>query len=142
ISSKLYFGPGIFSETNEEFWHGNIWAESPLFGQSKIHTLKGEFTCGDFVYYSTLNGIKYGRIRSFIMVKNILKVQIQRLLTFDKIPSYFKSREQSRNANKKLWLLEESTLLIIDISNLINQCTIWLEDTNILPLQYEFSIAE
>jgi len=49
ISSKLYFGPGIYSETCEEFWHGNIWAESPLFGQSKIETNRGNFACGDFI---------------------------------------------------------------------------------------------
>ena len=75
ISSKLYFGPGIYSEICKEFWHGELWAESPLFGQSKIITTRGEFVSGDFICYCTLNhNIKYGRIRSFIMVKNILKV--------------------------------------------------------------------
>ena len=33
------------------------------------------------------------------------------------------------------------TNCIIDILNLIDQCTIWLKD-NILPLQYDFSVAE
>jgi hypothetical protein len=141
INSKLYFGPGIYDETCEEFWHGNLWAESPLFGQSKIYTAKGEFACGDFVRYSTLNNINYGRIRSFIMVNNTLKVQIQRLLTFNEIPPYLKSQVQIINVDKKLWLLEEPTSPIIDILNLINQCTIWLED-NISPLQYEFSVTE
>ena len=41
ISSKLYFGPGIHNEICEEFWHGNIWGESPLFGQPKISTERG-----------------------------------------------------------------------------------------------------
>ena len=40
INSKLYFVPGVYNEICEEFWHGKIWAESPLFGQTKI-TKKG-----------------------------------------------------------------------------------------------------
>ena len=108
ISSKLYFGPGIYSEICKEFWHGELWAESPLFGQSKIITTRCEFVSGDFIRYCTLNhNIKYGRIRSFIMVKNILKVRIQRLLTFDEIPSHLKSHDRFMDANQKLWLLKE-----------------------------------
>ena len=79
----MYFGPGIYHETCEEFWHGRLWAESPLFGQSKIYTAKGDFIC----YYTSDHNVKYGRIRSFIMVKDILKIQIQQLLTFHEIPS-------------------------------------------------------
>ena len=36
LRSQMYFGPGIEAETKSEFWHGNIWQESPLFGQSSI----------------------------------------------------------------------------------------------------------
>jgi len=142
INSKLYFGPGVYNETCEEFWHGDLWAESPLFGQSKINTTKGEFASGDFIRYYTLNyNIKYGQIRSFIIVKGILKVQIQRLLSFNEIPSHLKSQDRFLNANQKLWLLEESTLLFIDITYLIDHCIIWLED-NVSPLRYDFSVAE
>ncbi|CAG8737427.1 2879_t:CDS:2, partial [Funneliformis caledonium] len=36
INSKLYFGPGVYNETCEEFWHGDLWAESPLFVNQKL----------------------------------------------------------------------------------------------------------
>jgi hypothetical protein len=32
----IYFGPGIDSEKKSEFWHGNLWCESPLFEQHEI----------------------------------------------------------------------------------------------------------
>jgi len=62
-------------------------------------------------------------------------------LTFDEIPSHLKSHDRFMDANQKLWLLEEPIPPIIDILNLIDQCTIWLKD-NILPLQYDFSVVE
>ncbi|CAG8747054.1 17797_t:CDS:1, partial [Funneliformis caledonium] len=107
INSKLYFGPGVYNETCEEFWHRDLWAESPLFGQSKINITKGEFASSDFIRYYTLNhNIKYGWIRSFIIVKGILKVRIQLLLSFNEIPLHLKSQDRFLNANQKLWLLE------------------------------------
>ncbi|KAF0354353.1 hypothetical protein F8M41_015070, partial [Gigaspora margarita] len=38
ISSHLYFGPEILSESCEELCERNLWTESPLFGQSQITT--------------------------------------------------------------------------------------------------------
>ena len=42
--------------------------------------------CGDFIRYTLNYNMKYGRIRSFIIVKGILKARIQKLLTFGEIP--------------------------------------------------------
>ena len=39
---KLYFGSGIEAEEKKEYWHGDLWAESPLFGQDKIIINKGK----------------------------------------------------------------------------------------------------
>jgi len=36
LYNTLYFGPGIEVEAKKEYWHGDLWAESPLFGQDKI----------------------------------------------------------------------------------------------------------
>ncbi|PKC56328.1 hypothetical protein RhiirA1_402217 [Rhizophagus irregularis] len=36
LYDKLYFGPGVEAEEKKEYWHGDLWAESPLFGQEKI----------------------------------------------------------------------------------------------------------
>ena len=41
LYDTLYFGPGIEVETKKEFWHGDLWAESPLFGQDKIIIKRG-----------------------------------------------------------------------------------------------------
>ncbi|GBB83725.1 hypothetical protein RclHR1_01040030 [Rhizophagus clarus] len=118
INSKLYFGPGVYNEVCEEFWHGNLWAESPLFGQSKIVTEK-------IIYYG----------------KRYIESSNTTILTFDEIPLHFKSQDRLMNASKKLWMLEETILPIIDILNIVDHCIIWLED-NILPSYYNFSIAE
>ncbi|CAG8743260.1 1457_t:CDS:2, partial [Gigaspora rosea] len=36
FASHLHFGPEIPSELCKELWEGNLWAKSPLFGQSNI----------------------------------------------------------------------------------------------------------
>ena len=41
IMEHMYFGPGIDAEIKSEFWHGSLWAESPLFGQENIIISQG-----------------------------------------------------------------------------------------------------
>src|ERR1043166_935501 len=36
LYNNMYFGPGVNSETKSEYWHGTLWAESPLFGQEQL----------------------------------------------------------------------------------------------------------
>jgi hypothetical protein len=36
VAKRLYFGPGIVVEEKQEFWHGELWQDSPLFGESKL----------------------------------------------------------------------------------------------------------
>jgi hypothetical protein len=36
LISKMYFGPGVEKEKSSEIWHGNLWKESPLFGETSI----------------------------------------------------------------------------------------------------------
>ena len=40
LYNTLYFRPGIEVKEKKEYWHGDLWAESPLFGQEKI-TING-----------------------------------------------------------------------------------------------------
>ncbi|GET57079.1 hypothetical protein GLOIN_2v1790940 [Rhizophagus irregularis DAOM 181602=DAOM 197198] len=54
----MYFGPDINSEEKSEFWHGNLWGESPLFGQHEILISEVLYRSGDFVYYHDDNGQK------------------------------------------------------------------------------------
>lgn len=41
LVNNMYFGPGIDSEAKSEYWHGTLWAESPLFGQEQLTILRG-----------------------------------------------------------------------------------------------------
>jgi len=36
IMKHMYFGSEIDAKIKSEFWHGTLWAESPLFGQGNI----------------------------------------------------------------------------------------------------------
>jgi hypothetical protein len=42
LMSKMYFGPGVEKENKTELWHGDLWKESPLFGESSIVVDNGE----------------------------------------------------------------------------------------------------
>ncbi|GET54329.1 hypothetical protein GLOIN_2v1790940 [Rhizophagus irregularis DAOM 181602=DAOM 197198] len=41
LMKHMYFGSVINSEEKSEFWHGNLWGESPLFGQHEILISEG-----------------------------------------------------------------------------------------------------
>jgi hypothetical protein len=45
IMQHMYFGPGIDAKIKSEFWHGTLWAESPLFGQENITISQGNSEC-------------------------------------------------------------------------------------------------
>ena len=36
LMPKMYFGPGIVEDEKREFWHGDLWQDSPLFGINEI----------------------------------------------------------------------------------------------------------
>lgn len=50
LKKHMYFGPGIDSEKKSEFWHGNLWGESPLFGQHEILISEGN----KIMYFDTI----------------------------------------------------------------------------------------
>jgi hypothetical protein len=52
LVNNMYFGPGIDSEIKSEYWHGTLWAESPLFGQEQLTILQGNDHIIIFVIYS------------------------------------------------------------------------------------------
>jgi hypothetical protein len=41
LMRHMYFGPGVDSEIKSEYWHGELWGESPFYGQEKITILQG-----------------------------------------------------------------------------------------------------
>ena len=40
LMTKMYFGPGIVTDEKREFWHGELWQDSLLFGEDKIMNTK------------------------------------------------------------------------------------------------------
>jgi hypothetical protein len=38
IFPKMYFGPGVIATEKREFWHGELWQDSPLFGEYELKT--------------------------------------------------------------------------------------------------------
>ena len=36
LFDKMYFGPAVEAKEKSEFWHGELWEESPQFGQESI----------------------------------------------------------------------------------------------------------
>lgn len=133
LRSKLYFGAGVYTNTCEELWHGDIWAESPLFGQSYFKTTKGKITFILYIfkiinlfilglfksgeYYNVVDQqLAYGRIRSFIIYEGRIAVRVQRLMKFQQLPRIFKTANRYRNSSEELWLLEEYQMPIVDHS--------------------------
>ena len=44
LKNDLYFGEGIESDSKSEFWHGELWQRSPLFGAECCHHNNGNIT--------------------------------------------------------------------------------------------------
>jgi hypothetical protein len=44
LKHKMYFGPGIVAEQKREFWHGELWQDSPLFGESEVMIGSSSYT--------------------------------------------------------------------------------------------------
>ncbi|GET61082.1 hypothetical protein GLOIN_2v1776429 [Rhizophagus irregularis DAOM 181602=DAOM 197198] len=42
LLKEMYFGAGVDSKTKSEYWHGTLWAESPLFGQEQLMISGGD----------------------------------------------------------------------------------------------------
>ncbi|RIB26740.1 hypothetical protein C2G38_2029970 [Gigaspora rosea] len=142
LSSHLYFGPGIFSNSCEELWEGDLWAESPLFGLPNIITLQDSFNCGDFVkYYSASKTIEVGRIRSFVIVNKKIATRVQRLFSYEKIPQYLRSKQHAPCLLQKLYLVEESEPFIINPSSLICCLNVWLQDQS-APPKVDFFVSK
>jgi len=33
---KMYFRPRVVTDERQEFWHGKLWQDSPIFGEHEI----------------------------------------------------------------------------------------------------------
>ncbi|CAG8715210.1 10888_t:CDS:2, partial [Cetraspora pellucida] len=102
LRPQMYFGPGVEAETKEEFWHGDIWQQSPLFGLSSMD-----------------NEIRIGRIIAIDSTSSGIKLKVQFLYFGSELPKNFLSSARAeRSRNGELWLSEIIAALGVVISNL------------------------
>ncbi|GET04801.1 hypothetical protein GLOIN_2v1790940 [Rhizophagus clarus] len=114
LLKEMYFGAGVNSKTKSEYWHGTLWAESPLFGQEQL-MISGEiYQCGDFVYYYN-NERKLGRLRAILLNEENqqYRLRIQKVLDYSDLPGTFKGElRQNRSLSGEVWLQDEPFLTI------------------------------
>ncbi|GES86129.1 hypothetical protein GLOIN_2v1790377 [Rhizophagus clarus] len=114
LLKEMYFGAGVNSKTKSEYWHGTLWAESPLFGQEQL-MISGEiYQCGDFVYYYD-NERKLGRLRAILLNEENQQywLRIQKVLDYSDLPETFKGElRQNRSLSGEVWLQDEPFLII------------------------------
>ncbi|CAB4385992.1 unnamed protein product [Rhizophagus irregularis] len=116
LMKHMYFEPGINSEEKSEFWHGNLWGESPLFGQHEILISEVLYRSGDFVYYHDDNGQKkLGRLRSILKNNDgYYQLRIQKILEYSDLPGNLKGLpRQRRSITGEVWLQDEPFLIIM-----------------------------
>ncbi|PKB97285.1 hypothetical protein RhiirA5_433420 [Rhizophagus irregularis] len=141
LMSKMYNGPGIEVENKSEFWHGELWQQSPLFGEHSITINSVEYFTGDFVHISASNQLNCMRIISIVLHNNGLKLKLQRFLAFDELPAQFKTTDRYFNSNNKRWLLEEDKFIIVEPEVIICKTSVWLQDQN-KPNYYSYTVSE
>ncbi|CAB4459543.1 unnamed protein product [Rhizophagus irregularis] len=128
-------------ENKSEFWHGELWQQSPLFGEHSITINSVEYFTGDFVHISASNQLNCMRIISIVLHNNGLKLKLQRFLTFDELPAQFKTTDRYFNSNNKRWLLEEDKFIIVEPEVIICKTSVWLQDQN-KPNYYSYIVSE
>ncbi|CAB5384706.1 unnamed protein product [Rhizophagus irregularis] len=151
LMPKMYFGPGVEKKERIEIWHGDLWKESPLFGETSIVINDVTFKAGEWIEYKefhdqhTLNRV--GRITGIVMIDESLPdrfFRIQTTRTFYELPGTLKSKEryQRLQLHNELWL--EEIRSTIKIQDLIRHVNVWIKDDNSTPRlpTFEFSIQE
>ncbi|CAB4412440.1 unnamed protein product [Rhizophagus irregularis] len=139
LVSKMYNGPGIEIENKSEFWHGELWQQSPLFGEHSIIINSVEYFTGEFVHIITSNRLNCMRITSIIFHNENVKLKLQRFLRFEELPDRFKTSERASNINTR-WLLEDKPI-IVDPRVLVNKTSVWLRDQQ-KPSYYSYEVDE
>ncbi|CAG8552274.1 7392_t:CDS:2 [Gigaspora margarita] len=125
IAPYLYFGPGIVCDEKRELWHGELWQDSPLFGETKYHQDKA---------------IKFARVRSVVKVNEKQLLRVDPLVLYHGLPGHLRSsNRKTRGMGMELWLVEGQECLIIPEN--VTQINVWLKDL-VRPVEYEYFVTE
>ncbi|GBB87224.1 hypothetical protein RclHR1_13670005 [Rhizophagus clarus] len=127
LFSQMYFGPDQQVERNQKLWHGDLWKESPRFGQASIKINGVIYNSGDFIVYRE-SATRIGRILAIVRSSGILKIKIQRTLVFNKLPNNLQSNNRrERTHGREVWLLDqnvENATIITDLQTIVRHITI------------------
>ncbi|KAF0541217.1 hypothetical protein F8M41_005597 [Gigaspora margarita] len=99
IHCQVYFGPGQIVIKNQELWHGNLWKESPRFGQASIQ----------------FNG------------NDKLKTTVQCVLIFKELLYNLQSNSWRKRSRNELWLLDremDNAIIIVELQNIVRVASI------------------
>ncbi|UZO13261.1 uncharacterized protein OCT59_004765 [Rhizophagus irregularis] len=128
IFDRMYFGPAIETEEHSEFWHGEIWGESPCFGDNSIMIRQVKYQIGEYLCYNDNNRRKLGRLLAILYGNDGYKLKIQRILTYNELPTNFKSNSRSRSYEQgEFWLLdrnENNAVILIEPQDVIKRVNI------------------
>ncbi|RGB22753.1 hypothetical protein C1646_775587 [Rhizophagus diaphanus] len=108
---KMYNGPGIEIENKSKFWHGELWQQSPLFGEHSIIINSVEYFAEEFVHIIISYRLNCMRIIYIIFHNKNLKLKLQKFLRFEELPDRFKISECASNINT-MWLLKDKPIIV------------------------------
>ncbi|PKK64248.1 hypothetical protein RhiirC2_787785 [Rhizophagus irregularis] len=127
-------------QKNTEIWHGNLWKESPLFGETSLIINNVTYKTGDWIEYRylqdqlTINRI--GRITGVVTTNE------SPTRKFHELSGILKSNERRQRSQlyNELWLEESRNT--ISVQDIIRNTNVWITDDTPCLLTYEFSIQE
>ncbi|KAF0551527.1 hypothetical protein F8M41_023288 [Gigaspora margarita] len=109
LMPKMYFGPGVVTIEKQEFWHGELWQDSLLFGEYKIkrNNDKEIYKAGDFLTYYKQASLFMCRVRGVVMDEidnNLYKLKVDRVLLHDDLPNICPTDNRHiHGSGKELW---------------------------------------
>uniref|UniRef100_U9UVI7 BAH domain-containing protein n=1 Tax=Rhizophagus irregularis (strain DAOM 181602 / DAOM 197198 / MUCL 43194) TaxID=747089 RepID=U9UVI7_RHIID len=141
LMPKMYFGPGVVTDEKQEFWHGELWQDSLMFGEHKI---KKDNEAGDFLICYEQSSTFICRVRGIVVDEinnNSLKLKVDQIISHDDLPNcHLTDNRHTRGNGNELWLVEGKTNLV-NPENIAQRIIVWMCDMP-EPEVYDFYIKE
>ncbi|GBC32802.2 hypothetical protein GLOIN_2v1880882 [Rhizophagus irregularis DAOM 181602=DAOM 197198] len=144
LMSNMYFGPGVVTNERREFWHGEFWQDSPMFGENEIRSNNKVYKAGDYLVYYKQSSTYMCRVRGVVVDEtdgNMLKLKVDQLFSHENLPNCRSTDNRHIRGNgKELWLVEGEAKFI-NPQNIERHITVWLRDMP-EPEEYDYYIQE
>ncbi|CAB5153520.1 unnamed protein product [Rhizophagus irregularis] len=144
LMPKMYFGPGVVTDEKQEFWHGELWQDSLMFGEHKIKKDNEVYKAGDFLICYEQSSTFICRVRGIVVDEinnNSLKLKVDQIISHDDLPNcHLTDNRHTRGNGNELWLVEGKTNLV-NPENIAQRIIVWMCDMP-EPEVYDFYIKE